>query len=60
MRQVDMREGPNGKRIVLFSFPLFLTYLIQLLYHTTTLSLSVVFWERTRKRPSVPEATSSL
>ena len=35
MRQVDMREGPIGKRIVLFSFPLFLTYLIQLLYHTT-------------------------
>lgn len=35
MKQVDMREGPIGKRILAFSFPLFLTYLIQLLYHTT-------------------------
>ena len=30
-----MREGPIGKQIVRFSFPLFLTFLIQLLYHTT-------------------------
>lgn len=35
MKQVDMREGPIGKQIVRFSFPLFLTFLIQLLYHTT-------------------------
>lgn len=30
-----MRQGSIGKQIVLFSVPLFLTYLIQLLYHTT-------------------------
>ena len=35
MKQIDMRDGPIGRNIVLFSFPLFLTYLIQLLYHTT-------------------------
>lgn len=35
MKQIDMREGPIGNRIVRFSFPLLLTYLIQLLYHTT-------------------------
>ncbi len=30
-----MRDGPIGTKIVQFSIPLFLTYLIQLLYHTT-------------------------
>lgn len=35
MKQIDMRDGPIGTKIVQFSIPLFLTYLIQLLYHTT-------------------------
>ena len=35
MKQNDMREGPIWSRILAFSIPLFLTYLIQLLYHTT-------------------------
>lgn len=35
MKQIDMREGPIWSRILAFSIPLFLTYLIQLLYHTT-------------------------
>ncbi len=35
MKPVNMLEGPVSKSIVRFSVPMFLTYLIQLLYHTT-------------------------
>lgn len=35
MKQVDMLKGSVWKSIVRFSVPMFLTYLIQLLYHTT-------------------------
>ncbi len=35
MKNVNMLEGPIGKRVIQFSVPVFLTYLIQLLYHTT-------------------------
>ncbi|MBQ2437542.1 MAG: MATE family efflux transporter, partial [Clostridia bacterium] len=35
MKQVDMLSGPIGKSVITFSIPVFLTYLIQLMYHTT-------------------------
>lgn len=35
MKPVNMLEGPVSKSIVRFSVPMFLTFLIQLLYHTT-------------------------
>lgn len=35
MKPVDMLSGPIGKSVIAFSIPLFLTYLIQLMYHTT-------------------------
>lgn len=35
MKQVNMLDGSVSKSIVRFSVPMFLTYLIQLLYHTT-------------------------
>ena len=35
MKQVNMLNGPIWKSVVSFSIPVFLTYLIQLLYYTT-------------------------
>lgn len=35
MKNVNMLSGPIAKSVVSFSVPVFLTYLIQLMYHTT-------------------------